>query len=108
MIMKPKTITIGLLLLIIAVAASGCTEKPDIQTIESYRCTVDNGTLDLWSNGEYELLPDERFDLSGTHGNYTILDGTLRLKRSFIGDLVKFEIVGRDLIDRDGDRWVLF
>ena len=106
--MKLKTIAIVLLLLIIAVAASGCTEKPDIQTIESYRCTVDNGTLDLWSNGEYELLPDDRFGLPGMYGNYTILDGTLRLRREFLGDLVKFNIVSGDLIDRDGDRWVRY
>lgn len=106
--MKLKTIAIGLLLLIIAVAASGCTEKPNTVTIESYQCTVDNGTLDLWSDGQYELLIDEAFGGGGIYGNYTILDGTLRLRREFIGDLVKFKIAGRDLIDPDGDLWVLF
>lgn len=102
--MKLKILIVGLLL--VAACLSGCIGGKEEIKVDTYRCMVDEGTLDMWSNGQYELLIAEAYGGGGIYGNYTVRDGTVRLKRTFLGDIVKFVIDGRDLIDKDGDRWV--
>ncbi len=104
--MNSKKIVLGILLVLLAVHLSGCIGTKDTVTIDTYRCVVDDGVLDLWSNGYYEILIDEMYGGGGIYGNYTIRDGEVRLQRSFLGDLILFRIDGRDLIDPEGDRWV--
>jgi len=103
--MKSKTIMI--LFVMIAAIACGCIENSDNKvTTDVYRCTVDDGILYLSSNQQYELLIDELHGGGGIYGNYSIREGALLLKREFLGDLLRFTIDGRDLIDPEGDRWV--
>jgi len=107
MIMKLKILAIGIVLF--AALLSGCIgdkDNEEVVTIDTFRCTVDDGILDLTSDGQYEMLIDDAFGGGGIYGNYTIRENTVRLKRSFLGDMIVFATDGLDLIDQDGDRWV--
>ena len=101
MIMKLKILAIGIVLL--AACLSGCIVKDDVSG--TYRCEADNGVMDLME-GRYEMLIDKAYGGGGSFGEYSIRDGTVRLKMEFLGILIPFVIDGRDLIDPDGDRWV--
>lgn len=103
--MNSKKVVLGILLMLFAVHLSGCIEK-DAVTTDTYRCTVDGGVLYLFSDNSYEILIDEMYGGGGIYGNFTVRDGTVRLRRSFLGDLLLFRIDGRNLIDPEGDRWV--
>lgn len=103
--MKLKTIGIGIMLVLLAVQLSGCIGKDTITT-DTYRCTVDDGVLYLSSNHNYEMLIDEVHGGGGIYGDYSKRRCQILLKRAFLGDIVVFDIDGRDLIDPDGDRWV--
>lgn len=95
-----------LTILVIAALLSGCVENK-LVTIDTYHCEGENGMLFLSSDGQYEMLIDEKYGGGGIYGNYSIRDERLLLKRSFLGDLLVFTINDTYLIDRDGDRWLL-
>lgn len=103
--MEQRTIVIGILLILLAVNLSGCIGK-DAVTTSTYRCAVDEGVLYLSSNEQYEMLIDEIHGGGGIYGDYITRENAILLKREFIGDIIRFAVDGRDLIDPDGDRWV--
>ena len=99
--MKLKILIVGMVL--VAVCLSGCVGT-DAAT-GTYRCTVDDGTLYLKSEGTYRMLIDEAHGGGGIHGTYGIEEGKVLLD-SALNIVIPFVIDGRDLIDPGGDRWV--
>lgn len=98
MIRKLFAATIVLFLML-----SGCVDKPEI-TIHRYDCEVDSGILFISSDGTYESIVINSH-VSGFYGNYTIRNDIVLLKT--FGLVRTFKMDGDDLIDQDGDRWVL-
>ena len=103
--MTQKTIYVLIIVACLAVVLSGCVEKK--VTVDAYYCEVDDGILYLMSDNTYELLLDESVGGGGWCGNYTNREGKTLLKTSFIGSIIVFVQDSHDLIDPDGDSWVL-
>lgn len=103
--MTQKTLWILVVAVFLTAVLSGCTGKE--ATVDTYYCEVDDGILYLSSDNTYELLIDEQSGGGGMYGNYTNRENKILIKRAFIGDIIVFIQHDPNLIDPDGDRWVL-
>jgi len=101
--MNSKKIAIGILFLLLTVHLSGCIDKDPVGG--TYRCTVDDGVLHL-HDGEYEMTIDEKYGGGGSYGEYSTLDNMVILKMEFLGVIIPFRIMGKDLCDPEGDMWI--